>query len=275
MVKDINKKAEGAEKPEQTVEDKLKALALLQETLSDIDRIKKLRGELPLEVQDLEDEIEGKETRLANFTADNKTLSQAVAAEKIKMAKSKELIEKYKAQLDMVRNNKEFDNLQKEIEFQELEVKHSEKKIKEANAQISARKVEISDLKLHIEGRKEDLKNKKGELDGIIAETRQEEEELREKAKSLQENIEPRLLNAFKRIREGAHNGLALVPVDRDACGGCFNSIPPQRLLEIRLHKKIVVCEYCGRIIVDPVLTTDGEPMKPMNDEEKKTRRKK
>ncbi|KGN88813.1 zinc ribbon domain protein [Porphyromonas crevioricanis] len=244
----------GADKPETTVEQKQIALAILQRTLSEIDKIRKLRGELPLEVQDLEDEIAGMETRLANFTADNKTLSATVTQEKTKASKAKDLIEKYKAQLDMVRNNKEYDNLQKEIEFQELEVQLSEKKLKENNAEIQGRKVEIASLKEHIEERKSDLEAKKSELDAIISETKQDEETLHDQAKELEKQIEPRLLLAFKRIRKGARNGLAVVPVDRGACGGCFNKIPPQRQLDVKLHKKIIVCEYCGRIMIDPEL---------------------
>ncbi len=246
--------AEGTDKLETTVEQKQIALALLQQTLSEIDKIRKLRGELPLEVQDLEDEIAGMETRLANFTTDNKTLSATVTQEKTKASEAKDLIERYKAQLDMVRNNKEYDNLQKEIEFQELEVQLAEKKIKESNTEIQGRKAEIAALKEQIEERKGDLEAKNSELDAIISETKQEEEALYEKSHELEAKIEPRLLHAFKRIRKGARNGLAVVPVDRAACGGCFNKIPPQRQLDVKLHKKIIVCEYCGRIMIDPDL---------------------
>ncbi|SJM18607.1 zinc ribbon domain-containing protein [Porphyromonas gingivalis] len=237
---------------EQSVEEKLVALSKLQNTLSEIDKIKTLRGELPLEVQDLEDEIAGMQTRLENFTAGSKQLNQAVTTEKEKISTAKTLLEKYKKQLDEVRNNREFDNLSKEIEFQELEVQLSEKKIKEYNVEIQQRKTDIATLKEVLEEHSEVLAEKRGELDTIIAETKQEEEKLREKAKKLEAKIEPRLLTAFKRIRKAAHNGLAVVPVERDACGGCFNKIPPQKQLDVKLRKKIIVCEYCGRIMVDP-----------------------
>ena len=164
------------------------------------------------------------------------------------------MIEKYKAQLDNVRNNREFDNLSKEIEFQGLEIEFAEKKIREFNEAIDKKKKDIVELKERMEGRKADLSQKKGELDQIIAETKQTEENLREKAKKLESVIEPRLLNAFKRIRKGARNGLAVVYIQRDACGGCFNKIPPQKQLDIKLRKKIIVCEYCGRIMIDPEL---------------------
>lgn len=243
---------------ERTVEDKLIALCRLQDAFSQIDRIKTLRGELPLEVKDLEDEVEGMETRLANFMTDNKTLSKTVADEKAKSEKSKELLERYRAQLDQVRNNREFDNLSKEIEFQELEIQLSEKKAREANAEIAARKQQITALKEQLDGRKQDLVAKKGELDTIISETKSEEEQLRAEAKKLEETIEGRILTAFKRIRKGTRNGLGLVPVDRDACGGCFNKVPPQRQLDVKLHKKIIICEYCGRIMVDPELLEEA-----------------
>lgn len=237
---------------EQSVEEKLQALNKLQQTLSEIDRIKTLRGELPLEVQDLEDEIAGMQTRLENFTTGSKQLTLAITAEKEKITTAKTLLEKYKKQLDEVRNNREFDNLSKEIEFQDLEIQLSEKKIKEFTAESQQRKTDIAALKETLDEHMEVLTEKRQELDSIIAETKQDEEKLREKAKKLETKIEPRLLTAFKRIRKGAHNGLAVVPVDRDACGGCFNKIPPQKQLDVKLHKKIIVCEYCGRIMVDP-----------------------
>ncbi|WP_329905435.1 zinc ribbon domain-containing protein [Porphyromonas pogonae] len=239
---------------EQTVEEKLIALGRLQETLSKIDKIKTLRGELPLEVQDLEDEIAGLETRLSNYAAESKAQTQAASDEKTKSANAKSLIEKYNSQLDHVKNNREYDNLKKEIEFQDLEIKLSEKKIKEYNEEVAQRKQRMEELKERMDGRALDLSAKKTELDSIVSETKQEEEKLRVEAKSLEESIEPRLLNAFKRIRKGARNGMAVVPVERDACGGCFNKIPPQKQLDVKLHKKVIVCEYCGRIMIDPEL---------------------
>ena len=244
---------QSAEK-EYTVEEKLSTLYQLQTMMTEIDKIKTLRGELPLEVQDLEDEIAGLETRLQNYQADIKANEAAVVEQKHKITESNALIERYKAQLDNVRNNREFDNLSKEIEFQGLEVEFSEKKIREFGEAIEEKKKDIVELTEKLEGRKADLEQKKSELDQIIAETKQDEERLRDKAKKLEATIEPRLLAAFKRIRKGARNGLAVVYVQRGACGGCFNKIPPQKQLDIKLRKKIIVCEYCGRIMIDPEL---------------------
>lgn len=239
---------------EYTVEEKLYTLYQLQTIMTDIDKIKTLRGELPLEVQDLEDEIAGLETRLQNYHADIEDIKVDIADQKHRITECKSLIERYTAQLDNVRNNREFDNLSKEIEYQGLEVEFSEKKIKEFTEEIRNREREINELKQVLEGRRADLQQKEYELDRIIAETKQDEEKLRERAKKLEVTIEPRLLTAFKRIRKGARNGLAVVTVQRGACGGCFNKIPPQKQLDIKLRKKIIVCEYCGRIMIDPEL---------------------
>lgn len=244
---------QSAEK-EITVEEKLSTLYQLQTMMTEIDKIKTLRGELPLEVQDLEDEIAGLETRLQNYQSEIKDFENAVVEQKHKITESTGLIEKYKTQLDNVRNNREFDNLSKEIEFQGLEIEFSEKKIREYNDAVNRKKTEITELTEKLEGRKADLVLKKNELEQIISETKQDEEKLRDKAKKLEANIEPRLLTAFKRIRKGARNGLAVVYVRRGACGGCFNKIPPQKQLDIKLRKKIIVCEYCGRIMIDPDL---------------------
>lgn len=239
---------------EYTVEEKLYTLYQLQTIMTDIDKIKTLRGELPLEVQDLEDEIAGLETRLQNYHADIEDIKVDIADQKHRITECKSLIDRYTAQLDNVRNNREFDNLSKEIEYQGLEVEFSEKKIKEFTEEIRNREREINELKQVLEGRRADLQQKESELDRIIAETKQDEEKLRERAKKLEVTIEPRLLTAFKRIRKGARNGLAVVTVQRGACGGCFNKIPPQKQLDIKLRKKIIVCEYCGRIMIDPEL---------------------
>ena len=244
---------------EYTVEDRLKALYVLQTMLSEIDRIKTLRGELPLEVQDLEDEIAGLETRVQNFHTEIGELQSAIAAKKVEIQNAQTLIDKYTAQQNNVRNNREFDFLTKEIEFQTLEIELCEKRIKEFSAQEKAKKEEVENCRVTLEERKADLQEKKGELDEIVAETRQDEEKLREKAKKLEQHIEPRLLAAFKRIRKNARNGLAVVYIQRDACGGCFNKIPPQRQLDIKLRKKIIVCEYCGRIMIDPELAGVNE----------------
>ncbi len=239
---------------EYTVEERLYTLYQLQTIMTDIDKIKTLRGELPLEVQDLEDEIAGLETRLQNYHADIEDIKVDIADQKHRITECKSLIDRYTAQLDNVRNNREFDNLSKEIEYQGLEVEFSEKKIKEFTEEIRNREREINEVKQVLEGRRADLQQKESELDRIIAETKQDEEKLRERAKKLEVTIEPRLLTAFKRIRKGARNGLAVVTVQRGACGGCFNKIPPQKQLDIKLRKKIIVCEYCGRIMIDPEL---------------------
>jgi len=239
---------------EMTVEEKLQALFELQTILSEIDRIKTLRGELPLEVQDLEDEVAGLETRIQNIKKEVEELNEKLSAKKIEISNAKDLIEKYKSQQDNVRNNREFDFLSKEIEFQTLEIELCEKRIREFTTSAKAKSDELAASMEHIEEKKGDLESKKSELDDIIAETKQDEERLRNKAKKLETNIEARLLTAFKRIRKNARNGLAVVYIQRDACGGCFNKIPPQKQLDVKLRKKIIVCEYCGRIMIDPEL---------------------
>ena len=243
---------------DRTIADKLIALSRLQETFTKIDHIKTLRGELPLEVQDLEDEIEGMETRLKHLEEDSKRQVNAVATEKAKIQKAQDRIEQFKEQLNNVKNNREYDNLSKEIEFQGLEIELSQKRINEGNTEIQHRKERIASLKETIAERRIDLEAKQEELSRIKGETKQEEEALRSEVIRLEEGIEERLLHAFNRIREGARNGLAVVPIDRDACGGCFNKIPPQRQVDLKLHKKIIVCEYCGRILVDPELVEEA-----------------
>ena len=237
-----------------TVEEKLKALFELQKAVSQIDEIKILRGELPLEVQDLEDEIIGLNTRLENFETEIAEIVATIASKKIEIEESRMKIAKYKEQQDNVRNNREYDNLSKEIEFQSLEIELCEKRIREFTAAQETKSSEQKITAEHLTERKLDLEQKKGELNEIVSETKQEEERLREHAKEIEFLIEPRLLTAFKRIRKNARNGLAVVYVQRDACGGCFNKIPAQRQLDIRLRKKIIVCEYCGRILVDQEL---------------------
>jgi uncharacterized protein len=241
-----------------TVKEKLKALYDLQMVVSEIDKIKTLRGELPLEVQDLEDEIAGLETRIDNFRAELKECEDIITGRKLDIENSKALTIKYKEQQDNVRNNREFDYLSKELEFQGLEIEFAEKKIREAQAMAKAKSDEMEGAEDHLSERRKDLDLKKQELEEIISETRTEEETLREKAKQIETLIEPRLLAAFKRIRKSARNGLSVVSVQRDACGGCFNKIPPQRQMDIRMGKKIIVCEYCGRIMIDPDMTTEA-----------------
>ena len=237
-----------------TVEDKLKALYELQKVVSQIDEIKILRGELPLEVQDLEDEIIGLNTRMENFESEIAEIVSTISTKKIEIEESKLKIAKYKEQQDNVRNNREYDNLSKEIEFQTLEIELSEKRIREYTAGLETKQADQKTTASALTERKLDLELKKGELNEIVSETKQEEEKLREHAKEIESLIEPRLVTAFKRIRKNARNGLAVVYVQRDACGGCFNKIPAQRQLDICLRKKIIVCEYCGRILVDQEL---------------------
>ena len=243
-------------KQEQTasVEKRLKALYDLQTILSEIDRIKTIRGELPLEVKDLEDSIEGLNCRIEKYTREIEELRKNLAAEKEKINNCNGLIARYKEHLDNVRNNREFDLLTKEVEFQTLEIELAEKHINDYNRAIENKTAEIGVTKEKLADHAHILDEKKTELDEIVSETRQEEETLREKAKAIEPSIDERTLQAFKRIRKNARNGLGIVYVQRNACGGCFNRIPPQKQLEIRLHKKIIVCEYCGRIMIDPAL---------------------
>ena len=239
------------EEKEISVEERLIALYELQKVVSEIDKIKTLRGELPLEVQDLEDEIAGLQTRIDKYNTDIVDMDKAIEAEKIKIEESRAKIAKNTEQQNNVRNNREFDALSKEVEFQTLEIELSEKHIREYSADVKIKREEVEVANKQCAERQFDLTQKKAELDEIVAETRQEEERLREKAKELETLIDPRLFTAFKRIRKNARNGLAVVSVERDACGGCFNKIPPQRQMDIRMRKKIIVCEYCGRILVD------------------------
>lgn len=246
--------ADKAQKDKISVEERLKTLYELQTILSEIDRIKTIRGELPLEVKDLEDNIEGLKTRIANYQANIEELNRKLAGEKEKINEAHALIARYNEQIDNVRNNREFDILSKEKEFQELEIELAEKHINEYNRSIEQRNADIEATKESLADREHILTEKRAELEEIVSETRQDEEKLREKALSLEPKIDPRTLQAFKRIRKNARNGLGVVYIQRNACGGCFNRIPPQKQLEIKMHKKIIVCEYCGRILVDPQL---------------------
>ena len=233
------------------ISSKLRALYELQNVVSEMDKFKTLRGELPLEVQDLEDEITGLKTRVSNFEDDIKDLETAINNKKSAIKESEGLIIKYTDQQNNVRNNREFDSLSKEIEFQKLEMELSEKRIREFTTELSGKKEAIITSSNLLKERLEDLDRKQRELEEITAETQIEEERLKSKAEKIEGNIEVRLVTAFKRIRKNARNGLAVVTVQRDACGGCFNKIPPQRQMDIASRKKVIVCEYCGRILVD------------------------
>ena len=249
IVKKENKKEETA------IEKKLKALINLQSIDSQIDKIRIIRGELPLEIQDLEDEIVGIQTRIENFVNEVNTLEEAITEKKNIIKQSQILIKKYEAQQSNVRNNREYDSLSKEMEFQNLEIQLCEKRIKEYKVTYDSKKEIIEKSQVLYNEKLNDVEIKKLELTDIVAETEKDENILHNKSLENQKIIEERLLNAYKKIRKNARNGLAVVFVERDSCGGCFNKIPPQRQLEIRIHKKIIVCEYCGRILVDPAIS--------------------
>ncbi|MFH2096116.1 MAG: C4-type zinc ribbon domain-containing protein [Bacteroidota bacterium] len=234
-----------------TIEEKLRAMYKLQIADSEIDKIRILRGELPLEVQDLEDEIEGLETRVNNYENEIKEFEKLVAGKKNEIKEAQNLIKKYHEQQNNVRNNREYDSLSKEIEFQTLEIDLCEKRIREYTEDMNVKTESITGARTILEERKNDLSHKKSELEEIIDETQKEEEDLLKNSAEISRIIEKRLLTAYRRIRKNARNGLAVVPIERDACGGCFNKIPPQRQLDIRSRKKIIVCEYCGRVLVD------------------------
>ncbi len=256
MTADKNKPAEPV--VELSVEEKLRILFQLQLVDSKIDRIKMLRGELPLEVQDLEDEIEGLETRIENYKQEIESLDVLITKKKQEIKDAEGLIKKYEEQQKNVRNNREFDSLTKEIEYQTLEIELCEKRIKEYTQQAKDKKQVIEQSKKQLEDRAHDLSLKKAELDNIINETQKEEDELLRKSEEYANVIESRLYTAYRRIRGNARNGLAVVTVQRDACGGCFNKIPPQRQLDIKIRKKVIVCEYCGRILVDDSIAEEN-----------------
>jgi predicted nucleic acid-binding Zn-ribbon protein len=243
---------------ELTIEEKLRALYSLQVVDSEIDKIRTLRGELPLEVQDLEDEVEGLETRIGNLKNEVAELEKSIVSKNNEITSSQALIKKYEEQQDNVRNNREYDSLSKEIEFQTLEIELCNKKIREFTVQTEEKKEVMEEAQTALDERKRDLEGKKAELEDITRDTQKEEEQLAEKSEELQTRIEERLLTAYKRIRTNARNGLAVVSIQRDACGGCFNQIPPQRQLDIKSRKKIIVCEYCGRILVDDEIAGEG-----------------
>ena len=240
------------EKLDSSVEEKLKALYELQLIDSKIDRLKIVRGELPLEVQDLEDVVTGLETRFTSYSTEVKDLEQQVLDKQNAIKDHKSNIKKFEAQLGKVKNNREYDAITKEIEFQNLEIQLCEKRIKDFKAQIASKQEFLDKADEDLNEKKKDLKIEKSELDEIIAETQKEEEDLLSRSEDKSGEIEGRLVTAYKRIRANTRNGLAVVPIERDACGGCFNKIPPQRQLDIKTHKKIIVCEHCGRLLVDP-----------------------
>lgn len=242
---------------EQTVEQKLKALYELQTLHTKIDKIRQIRGELPMEVADLEDEVAGLETRIQKLKGELDDTEDSIVSRKNMIKEAQSLIKKYETQLKEVKNNREYDALTKEVEIQNLEIQVCEKKIREFGFDI-ANKTEIYEKALaDLDARKKDLEIKRGELETITAETEKDEQTLNVRAQAAETSIEERLLTAYKRLRKNANNGLAVVTIDRDSCSGCFNQIPPQRQLDIRQRKKIIVCEHCGRILVDEALTLE------------------
>lgn len=244
---------------ERSVEDRLKALYQLQSYLSEIDRIKILRGELPNEVKDREDEIIRFQTRIAKHEEEIAALRSLIKQKHDDIAIRKDKIAKYEEQINNVRNNREFSFLEKEKEFEGLEIELAEKNIRDAQAKIEQKTADVDKFKEELADNEHILEQKRKELDEIISETRQEEEAIRQKANDIEPEIDDYTLAAFKRIRKNARNGLGIVSVQRGACGGCFNKIPPQRQLEIKMHKKIIVCEYCGRIMIDSGLTGEEQ----------------
>lgn len=241
-----------------TVEQKMRALYELQKIDSKIDNIRKLRGELPMEVKDLEDELAGMQTRLDKFNAEVTSAKQEIQVKNAFIKESSGLKSKYEAQLMTVKNSREYDALSKEIELQGLEVQLAERKIKEFNYQIEQLQANIKQLSETLKIRSKDLEIKKSELGVIIAETEKEESELLQESSKAAVQIEDRLFNAYSRIRKNARNGLGVVKVERESCGGCFNKIPPQRRAEIRSRKKIIVCEHCGRVLVDSEIDAEA-----------------
>jgi len=253
---------DGEEKIEVTIERKLIALYSLQQIETQIDKIKIIRGELPLEVQDLEDEIAGLETRIENLKLEVEEMDKLVNEKKASIKESQSLIKRYEEQQMNVRNNREYDSLTKEVEYQGLEIQLSEKRIREFTLAIETKNASINLAQELLKEKTNDLDLKRAELNDIVEETEKEETELARKSEDNQKYIEDRLVTAYKRIRKNARNGLAVVLIERGACGGCFNKIPPQHQLEISMHKKIIVCEYCGRILVDEAIanTVNGMP---------------
>ncbi|MEQ9403530.1 MAG: C4-type zinc ribbon domain-containing protein [Cyclobacteriaceae bacterium] len=260
---------------ENTVAQKLEALEKLQAIDSRIDEIKKVRGALPEEVQDLEDEIVGYETRMEKQNQEQKDTEDAIAANKTAIKDAEKLIKKYEEQQMNVRNNREYDAITKEVELQQLEIQILEKRIKEAYEKIESKKEESEETKATLAERKKDLEGKKKELDTITKESEADEQKIEKERKKAEKNVDERLLKSYDRVRKNMRNGLAVVPVNRGACGGCFNIVPPQKQAEIREKKKLIVCEHCGRILADVLDEIVVEEVKPKRRTTRKTAAKK
>ena len=239
------------EKVTVSVEDRLRALHQLQIIDSQVDKIRIVRGELPVEIEDLEDLIVGLKTRLEKLTNELDEVNTGLSAKQNSILDAAELVKKYEKQLKNIKNNREFSSLTKELEYKNLEIELNEKHVNDLQAKILHKKEIIEESNLQIKDREEELKVKNTELEAIVKETEKEEKALMKKSDKAQKVIEERLLNSYRRIRSSVKNGLAVVSVSRDACGGCFNQVPPQRQLDIQMHKKVIVCEHCGRILVD------------------------
>jgi predicted nucleic acid-binding Zn-ribbon protein len=244
---------------DEAIEKRLVALYTLQRVDSEINKIQIIRGELPQAIEDLEDELAGLQTRIDNFNKDIANNNDKIAAEKNKINEGNDRVAVLKDQQNNVRNNREFDSIQKELDYRDLETQLCERHIKDATARIKEINTHIDAAKKLMDDKSSELQQKKDELDDIINETEQEESRLQVKSKEQENYIDERYLTAYKRIRDAAHNGLAVVKIDRDACGGCFSQIPPQRQMEIKMHKKVIVCEHCGRILVDDDIAEKAE----------------
>jgi hypothetical protein len=245
---------------ELSVEEKLANLYKLQLYVSEIDRIKSLRGELPQEVEDMEREVEDLNNKISKFHEDIDNCHRKIQDMQEKISQAEDLIEQYTRQQDDVQNNKQYEFLTKEIEYQGLEIELANKRIRENLDQIALLEEKEANCHKEVEERRGDLETKKGELDEIIAETRNEEEVMREKAKKIENSMtDKNLMTTFTRIHRKAHNGLAIVPIERESCSGCFNKVTPQRQIDVKLRKKIIYCEYCGRILIDEELANQNE----------------
>ncbi|MFK8103841.1 MAG: zinc ribbon domain-containing protein [Saprospiraceae bacterium] len=258
-----------ANNKELTVADKLKAIYELQLIDSKIDEIQILKGELPIEVSDLEDEIAGLETRIARLSSSVEDMEKEISRHDTNIKESTALIERYEKQMDNVKNNREYDALSKELELQRLEIQLSEKKGRESGVQLHNKKETLTAAEERIADKKKALEVKKEELEKIIAKTEKEEEKLKRKSEKQKKGVEDRLLKAYIKVRAAYRNGLSVVTISRSSCGGCFNKIPPQLQLEIAQRKKIVACEHCGRVLVDENIMTSLEELEAIENEAK------
>jgi len=247
------------EKVTVSVEDRLRALHQLQTIDSQVDKIRIVRGELPVEIEDLEDLIVGLKTRLEKLTNELDEVNTGLSAKQNSILDAAELVKKYEKQLKNIKNNREFSSLTKELEYKNLEIELNEKHVNDLQAKILHKKEIIEESNLQIKDREEELKVKNTALEAIVKETEKEEKALMKKSDKAQKVIEERLLNSYRRIRSSVKNGLAVVSVSRDACGGCFNQVPPQRQLDIQMHKKVITCEHCGRIMIDANILEEQE----------------